>query len=667
MLNQKIQKKINRSNKYLLKTNNDNSIINTNNNYKEIVGMIDFNLSGNAYLVSNLLKKDIFISSKNTLNSLPNDTVLVKYLDSNSLKRLEGRVIKVIKRFKKRFVGTFKIKKKKYGFVVIDNNKFHIDFFISHNSINGANNGDIVLIEFIKWKKNSIAPKALIIKVLGKPENNETEIQAILYNNEISMIFPKEVELEVKTINTKINHKEISERKDMRSICTFTIDPLNAQDLDDALSVQKLSNGNYEVGVHISDVSYYIKPYSSIDNEAYKRANSIYLVDRIIPMFPEILSNNILSLLPNQDKFTFSAIFELDENASIKNQWFGKTIIQSKKQFTYEEVQKIIDEENGEFKENILILNKLAKKIRNKRIKEGAINFNKIEIKFNLNENKDPTSVYFKIPNDSNYLIEEFMLLTNKKISEFISVNKKNSLSKKTYIYRIHDKPNFDKLFNLKEFIQTFGYKLSLQDKKTTALSINNLLIQIKGKNEEEMIKTLTMRIMSKAKYSTKNIGHYGLAFDYYTHFTSPIRRYTDIIAHRLFQHYLLGGKSVKSNIIEKKAEHCSYKERLTNDIERQVIKYMQIKFMKSREGKYFEGIISGVTEWGIYVEIIENHCEGFIPLKNMNGDKYYFNEKTYSIIGKKSKYIYQLGNLIKIQVLKANLRKRQIEFKIIN
>lgn len=640
-------------------------------NYTCIVtGILDFNIFGNAYLKTNVLDNQIFISSKNTLNALPNDLVKVSYDKFSIAKKcLEGKVIQVIKRRKTQFVGKFEKKENNsYGFVILYNHKFHVDFFIAKKFIGEAKSGEIVLIEFLRWDKNSMSPQAKIIKVLGPPGSHNVEMQAIMSDYGLFQDFPEAVEKEANKIDQKIIDKEVLRRKDMRSVSTFTIDPIDAKDFDDALSIRKLFNENYEIGVHIADVSYYVKPNSMIDREAYKRGTSIYLVDRVIPMLPKILSNNICSLLPNEDKLTFSVIFEFDiKNCNIINYWFGKTVIHSNKRFTYEDVQKIIDGDSSEFKEEILILNHIAKKLKLQRLSRGALFFNKLEVKFNLNLNNDPINIYFKSLKDSNYLIEEFMLLANNKVSEFISLNKQNIQQlNKTYIYRIHDDPDMGKLIYLKQFVKIFGYELNLENPHKIPHALNMLLSQVKGTTEEGIIETLVMRSMSKAKYSTKNIGHYGLACKYYTHFTSPIRRYSDLIAHRLLHSYLTKDKSIKLNIIEEQAQHCSLTERLASDAERESIKYMQIKFMQKYEGAIFNGIISGITEWGIYVEIIDNQCEGLVRLKNIKDDNYIFDSKHYSIFGKKFGRIYRLGQKVKIKVIRVNLEKKQLDFLLI-
>lgn len=633
-----------------------------------ITGILNFNISGNAYLVTDIVEEQIFIAAKNTLNALPRDIVKVNcFKFSSSKKCLEGKVIEVITRHKIQFVGKFEKKEQNsYGFVILYNNKFHVDFFIAKQFMGKAKSGEVVLIEFLKWDKNSISPQAKIIKVLGIPGSHNVEIQAIITDYGLSEVFPKEVESEADKIDTTLLNEEILKRKDIRSVCTFTIDPKDAKDFDDALSIRKLSNGNYEIGVHIADVSYYVKSNSLIDREAYQRGTSIYLIDRVIPMLPEKLSNNICSLRPYEDKLTFSVFFYLDQNFNIINYCFEKTVINSNKRFTYEEVQDIIEGKNSELKEEILILNNIAKKLKLQRLSNGAIAFDKVEVKFNLNSENNPISVYFKNSRDSNYLIEEFMLLANNKVSEFVGLNKNIYQSDKTYIYRIHDDPDIDKLIYLKQFVKIFGYELNLENPDKISFSLNMLLLHAKGKPEEGIIETLAMRAMSKAKYSTKNIGHYGLACKYYTHFTSPIRRYSDLIAHRLLKNYLSGEKSIELSNIEEQAQHCSSRERLAADAERDSIKYIQVKFMKQHERKIFNGIISGITEWGIYVEIIDNQCEGLIRLKNIKDDNYVFDPKNYCVFGEKFGRIYQLGQKVKIKVIRVNLEKKQLDFILV-
>lgn len=630
-----------------------------------LIGHIDFNQSGNAYVTVDGMDEDVFIHQKNVKNALQGDKVLIVPFQFKN-KKPEAAVVEVLERSKTQFVGTFQyVPTKDIGFVIFDKKVINTDIFIPKSKFNKAKDGDKVIVKFIKWDDRDKNPEGEIIEVLGHPGDHETEIHSILAEYGLPYNFPPEVEAEAKKISTTLSEEEIAKRWDMRNILTMTIDPKDAKDFDDALSIRKLENGNWEIGVHIADVSYYVRPGSIIDDEAYERATSVYLVDRVVPMLPEVLSNELCSLRPNEDKFTFSAVFELNDQAEIQKQWFGRTVICSDKRFAYEDAQAIIEQGSGEFSEEILTLDKLAKILREKRMKHGAIAFDRAEVRFNLDEENQPIGVYFKVSKDANHLIEEFMLLANKKVSEFVSVNKKGDLTHNTFIYRIHDDPDPTKLSSLRDLVGTFGYKMNISSKKHISESINRLLGEVKGKGEENMVETLAMRCMSKAIYSTENIGHYGLAFDFYSHFTSPIRRYPDIIAHRLLQHYLDGGKSPDATSIEEQAKHCSAMERLAADAERDSIKFMQVKFMEKHVGEVFSGTISGVTDWGIYVEIPENGSEGLIRMRDLTDDSYIFDAKTYSIVGVMHGKTYQLGDPVKIKVVRANIVAKQLDFKL--
>lgn len=542
-----------------------------------------------------------------------------------------------------------------------------------------ASNGDKVIAEITEWPDNADSPFGTITDVLGKPGEHQTEIHSILAEYGLPYEFPTEVEHYADTLDTSIKAQEIAKRRDMRDVLTFTIDPKDAKDFDDALSFKLLDNGNYEIGIHIADVSHYVQPDTILDDEAYDRATSVYLVDRVVPMLPEVLSNNACSLRPNEEKYTFSAIFELDDKALIKNQWFGRTVIDSNERFAYEEAQYIIENGKGDIPEDIsirgnaysvsakvveatLILDKLAKIMRSKRMQQGAISFDKVEVRFNLNEKSEPESVYFKEAKDANKLIEEFMLLANRKVAEFIGKQKPT----KTFVYRIHDDPDEDKLLALNGIISRFGHKLNFKDKKSISASLNQLLEDVKGKKEQNLVDTLAIRSMSKAIYTVDNIGHYGLAFDYYSHFTSPIRRYPDVMVHRLLQHYLEGGKSPQAEVYEDKCKHSSNMENLAANAERDSIKYMQIKFMQDHQDREFIGVISGVTEWGIYVEIIENKCEGMVRIRDIKGDYYIFDEKQYAIVGERTGKTYQLGDEVVVMVKSTDLVKRHLDFSLI-
>jgi len=551
-----------------------------------------------------------------------------------------------------------------------------VDVFVPLSKALKAEDGDKVLVTLEEWPEKADCPNGTIIKILGKPGEHNTEIHSILAEYGLPNEFPTEVENFANNINTSITEDEILKRRDMRSTLTFTIDPKDAKDFDDALSFKELPNGNYEIGIHIADVSHYLQEGTILDDEAYERATSVYLVDRVVPMLPEVLSNNACSLRPNEEKYTFSAVFEINNKAVVENQWFGRTVTYSDARFAYEEAQYIIETESCDIpkeisitekayktttliKDSIIKLNELAKIMRQNRMKDGAISFDKVEVKFNLDETSNPVGVFFKTSKDANKLIEEFMLLANKKVAEFIG----KQSPKKTFIYRTHDEPNDVKLQGLQRIVSQFGHQLNFKNRATTTNSLNTLLKNVKGTKEQNLVDTLTIRCMSKAEYSTKNIGHYGLAFDYYSHFTSPIRRYPDVMVHRLLQHYLDGNKTTNEGVFEEKCKHSSNMESLATKAERDSIKYMQVKYMQDHKDDTFLGVISGVTEWGMYVEIIENKCEGMIRIRDIKGDFYKFDSEEYALIGDRTKTKYQLGDQVEVRVKKADLLKKHLDF----
>ena len=662
--------------------------LNTDRKYS--LGTLDITSNGNGYFITEDYEEDVFIPNINLGKGLHQDTVKTYVYKKRSGKKLEGEVVEIIKRANTEFVGVLhKNKIKNYGFVIPDNHKMYADIFISENKINGAEDGDKVQATISDWPKDSKNPFGKITKILGKPGDHNTEMHSILLEYNLPFEFEKEVEKVAENLPLEITKEEISKRRDMRKDLTFTIDPKDAKDFDDALSFKNLENGNYEIGIHIADVSHYLQPKTILDEEAYKRATSVYLVDRVVPMLPEMLSNGVCSLRPNEEKLTFSAVFEVNKKAEIINEWYGRTVTFSDQRFAYEEAQSVIEncklsdpiqtytmpsdisiidkeyEVIPEIVEATLKLDELAKILRKRRMKEGAISFDRVEVKFNLDEEANPVGVFFKQSKDANKLIEEFMLLANRKVAEFIGLSKRKATNK-TFIYRIHDEPDVEKLASLQNIIRKFGYKINTETKETTSDSLNQLLSDVQGKAESNMIETLTIRTMSKAVYTTQNIGHYGLAFDYYSHFTSPIRRYPDVMTHRLLQHYLDGGDTPKSNFYEEKCKHSSNREELASKAERASIKYMQVKYMQDHKDEEFEGVITGVTEWGIYVEIKTNKCEGMVRIRDIKSDYYIFDEKQYAIVGQSTKHLYQLGDDVKVKVKHTDLERKHLDFTLI-
>ena len=642
-------------------------------------GILDMSTKGYGFVIVDEFEDDIMIPQQNLNAAFHGDEVEIYVYKHRRRKKSEGEITKIIKRKRSSFVGVLQLKKD-FGFVVIDDPKMYTDFFVQKNKLGEAQDGDKVLVEFDDWPKRADSPFGIITRVLGTPGHHNTEIHSILAQYGLPADFPEEVEEFANKIDLSISKDEIKKRRDMRDVLTFTIDPKDAKDFDDALSFRKLENGNIELGVHIADVSHYLQPDTILDEEAYERATSVYLVDRVVPMLPEILSNGACSLRPNEEKYTFSAVFELDKNAKVKDQWFGRTVTYSDARFAYEEAQHIIETKentipedisireegayqvNDDIVEAVLELDRLAKKMRSVRMRDGAISFDKVEVKFHLDEENEPIGVFFKTSKDANKLIEEFMLLANKKVAEFIGKQK----PKKTFVYRCHDEPNEEKLASLQTVVGRFGHSLNLTDRKSVTSSLNSLLKDVQGKKEQNLVDTLAIRTMSKAYYGTENIGHYGLAFDYYTHFTSPIRRYPDVMVHRLLQHYLDGADSASEDVYDEKCHHSSEMENLASNAERDSIKYMQVKFMQDHQDEEFLGVISGVTDWGIFVEIEQNKCEGMIRLRDLTDDHYEFNEEHYAVIGRKTNKTYQLGDEVYVKVKNADLVKRHLDFTML-
>ncbi|WP_369999200.1 ribonuclease R [Winogradskyella sp.] len=668
--------------------------------YKAVVtseyhtGILDLSSKGNGYVISDDFEEDVFIASNNINRALDGDEVEFYAYKRRKRGKIEGEITNILKRAKSEYVGTIQIhSKKNFAFVVPDSTKMYTDIFVPINKTKKAEDGDKVLVSLEDWPEKSDSPNGKVVQVLGKPGEHSTEIHAILAEYGLPHEFPYEVENYANNLDISITEDEIAKRRDMRKDLTFTIDPKDAKDFDDALSFKVLENGLYEIGIHIADVSHYVKPDTVLDDEAYERATSIYLVDRVVPMLPERLSNGACSLRPHEEKYTFSAVFKMNNKCEIKDQWFGRTVTYSDARFAYEEAQAIIENNpdfvipakagnsplkteipqevsltgkqyntKPEIAEAVMILDRLAKKMRSQRMRHGAISFDKVEVKFDLDKEANPVGVFFKTSKDANKLIEEFMLLANKKVAEFIGKQK----PQKTFVYRVHDEPDESKLAQLQTVVGRFGHKLNFKDRNSIASSLNSLLKDVVGKKEQNLVDTLTIRTMAKAEYTTHNIGHYGLAFDYYSHFTSPIRRYPDVMAHRLLQHYLDGGKSANEEVYEEKCRHSSNMEYLATKAERDSIKYMQIRFMQDHEDEEFLGVISGVTDWGIYVEIIANKCEGMVSVRDMKDDMYYFDQEHFAMIGKKSNTMYQLGDEVIVKVKSTDLVRKHLDFYLV-
>lgn len=629
----------------------------------KLTGTIDMKRTGKAYLIPDDKSEDVYISASNTNHALDGDTAEVHLFPQRSGRKREGQVVSIIKRNRETFVGVIQVSKK-FAFVVPDDSSVPVDIFIPLSGINNARDGEKVIAKITEWPERSNNPFGEVIDILGMPGENEVEMNSILASFDFPLRFPKHVEKEAENIPERLPEEEIRRRRDFRDITTITIDPVDAKDFDDALSIRKVKNGLWEIGVHIADVSWYVKPGTALDQEAYLRGTSIYLVDRTIPMLPEKLSNLVCSLRPDEEKFCFSAVFEMTDEAVLKSSWFGKTVIRSDRRYAYEEAQKIIEEGTGDFADEILTMHKLATILRTERFNKGAIAFHSTEVKFRLDENGKPLETYVKESKEANWLIEEFMLLANRQVAERIGVPKGRK-KPDTFVYRIHDEPNQEKLQTFAEFVNKLGYKMNIGSRKGLANSFNNLFQQIAGKGEQNMIETIAIRTMSKAIYSTTNIGHYGLAFKHYTHFTSPIRRYPDLMVHRLLERYLEGGNSVPSGEYEEYCDHCSDMEKKAAEAERASVKYKQAEYLLDKIGEQFNGVISGVSKWGIYVELEGNKCEGMIPITRLDDDFYTLDEDNYQIIGRRYKKVFRLGDNISIIVKSIDLQKKQMTFDL--
>lgn len=631
----------------------------------ELTGTFQRKSNGKNSFIPDGGGEPIMIAERNSAHAMSGDKVRIAFFAKRHGRAAEGEVVEILERANDTFVGTLEVAKS-YAFLLTENRTLANDIFIPKENLKGGKNGDKAVVKIVEWPDKAKNPKGMVIDILGKAGDNNTEMHAILAEFGLPYTYPTAVEKAADRIPEEIPQEEIARREDFRQVTTFTIDPRDAKDFDDALSIRRMENGHWEVGVHIADVTYYVTEGSLIDREAEKRATSVYLVDRTIPMLPERLCNGLCSLRPNEEKLAYSVIFEMTDKAEVKKSRVVHTLIKSDRRFTYEEAQEILETGQGDYAEELKQMDAMAKLLREQRFKAGAINFDRYEVKFDIDENGKPLGVYFKVSKDANKLVEEFMLLANRTVAEKIGRVPKGKKAK-VFPYRIHDLPDPEKLDNLSQFIARFGYRIRTSGSKAdVSKSINHLLDDIQGKKEENLIETVSIRAMQKARYSVHNIGHYGLAFDYYTHFTSPIRRYPDMMVHRLLTKYLdEGGHTVTEKKYEALCEHSSAMEQLAASAERASVKYKQVEFMTEHLGQIYDGVISGVTEWGLYVELNENKCEGMIPIRDLDDDYYEFDEKNYCLRGRRTRRTYSLGDALTIMVARANLEKKQLDFAL--
>ena len=628
-----------------------------------ILGKVDFVNPRFAFIVSDELEQDMRVEAYELQNALDGDTVkVVSYGAGSADRRPEGEVVEVVERGRSQYVGRLEMSAR-YAFVIADHRKMYDDIYVRLEDLEGASHGDKVIVDITEWPSGDRNPVGKVSRVLGPAGENNAEIHSIMAEFDLPFEFPLEVMQEAKKIRAGITKKEIAKRRDFRSITTFTIDPVDAKDFDDALSIQKLDNGNWEVGIHIADVTHYLRTGTMLDDEATDRATSVYLVDRVIPMLPEKLSNELCSLRPHEEKLTFSAVFELNEQAHIQAEWFGRTVIYSDRRFAYEEAQEVMDTQQGDYVQELTKLNQLAKQLRKQRFAQGAVNFETTEVKFRLDEEGNPLEVIPKVRKDAHKLVEEFMLLANRQVARF-AFNIKNRGQKNTFVYRTHDYPNLEKITEFAEFAQRFGYKLQVTE-EAVSRSLNKLMTAVEGKPEQDILQSIAIRSMAKAKYTTEANGHFGLAFDHYSHFTSPIRRYPDVMTHRLLQHYLEGGTPPERDPYEQQCEHSSSQEKRAADAERASVKYKQVQYIAQHEDQVFDGIVSGVTEWGVYVELVANKCEGMVRMNDLNDDYYDYDAKNYRVIGRRRGRIISLGDKVKVRVLNTDMDRRTIDLTL--